>query len=547
MPSIRARLHVVTSLAVALLGAGTVFAQQSTLGKIDFPTSGSAQAQACFLRGVAALHSFWFEESADQFRECTKAEPDFMMGYWGEAMTFNHPLWAQQDADSARKVLAKITNTSKLTAREVAFIDAVRVLYGQGDKLTRDFAYSKAMEKIHKDYPQDMEAACFYALSLLGTVRPGDKGFSRQMQAGAIALDVYQKNPNHPGAAHYIIHAFDDPEHAILALPAARRYAEIAPDAHHARHMPAHIFLQLGMWPEEVSSNISAWQASVNWVERKGLPISLRDYHSLYWEMYGLLQQGKYNQAEQLLAQKRKDMQDTKGKAAPYAADMGAAYLIETQQWNLADQIFGMVGIESADHSAGSAAGGEHMAHKSSPADSMMAYVKGYAAAATGSGDVASSIAALDTMAKAVTGEMGYRGKSLEIQKLEIEALAASKKGNHDKAIEAMKKAVALEETNSPPSGPPDVIKPPHELYGEILLEAGNAKEAAKMFAVSLSREANRARSVLGSARAAAAMGDSQGAAQAYGDFLRIWHEADAGRPELNEARKSGKPATGGG
>ncbi len=245
-------------------------AQPSTLGKVDFPTSGSPAAQACFLRGLAALHSFWYEEAASQFRECTKAEPDFMMGYWGEAMTYNHPIWAEQDAESARKVLAKIVNTFRLTARERDYIAAVKMLYGTGDKLDRDLAYSRAMERIYKEYPDDLEAACFYALSLLGTVRPGDKGFSRQMRAGAIVMDVYQKNPNHPGAAHYMIHAFDDPEHAILALPAARRYAEIAPEAHHARHMPAHIFLQLGMWPEEVASNISAWQASVNWVERKG-------------------------------------------------------------------------------------------------------------------------------------------------------------------------------------------------------------------------------------------------------------------------------------
>src|SRR2546426_6819311 len=195
-------------VAAFLLAAaqGNLPAQPSTLGKIDFSTSGSPAAQACFLRGVAALHSFWFEEAADQFRECTKAEPDFVMGFWGEAMTYNHPLWAEQDTESARKVLARITDTSRLTPRERAYIDAVKLLYGTGDKLTRDMAYSKAMEKIYKDYPDDLEAACFYALSLLGTVRPGDKGFSRQMRAGAIALDVYQKNSSHPGAVHYTIH-----------------------------------------------------------------------------------------------------------------------------------------------------------------------------------------------------------------------------------------------------------------------------------------------------------------------------------------------------
>ena len=279
-----------------------LFAQEPKLGTVNFPTSGSKEAQSHFLRGLAALHSFWYEEALEAFRDSTKAEPGFMMGYWGEAMADNHPLWSQQDTEAARKVIKNIKETNKLTARERAYLNAVKVLYGEGDKLARDNLYSKAMEKIYVDYPDDLEAAAFYALSLLGTVRPGDKGYSRQAKGGAIALEIYQKNPNHPGAAHYIIHSFDDPEHAILALPAARRYAEIAPEAHHARHMPAHIFLQLGMWPEAAASNESAWAVSDAWVKRKGLAISLRDYHSLTWLTYVYLQQGRYTKAEQLIA-----------------------------------------------------------------------------------------------------------------------------------------------------------------------------------------------------------------------------------------------------
>jgi tetratricopeptide (TPR) repeat protein len=532
-------------LEVLAAFSGDLQAQPSTLGKIDFATSGSPQAQTCFLRGVAALHSFWYEEAAAQFRECTQAEPDFMMGYWGEAMTYNHPIWAEQDAESARNVLSKIQVTSNLTAQERAYLSAVQVLYGAGDKLSRDIAYSRAMQKIYNDDPHDLEAACFYALSLLGTVRPGDKGFSRQMHAGAIALDVFEKNPNHPGAAHYIIHAFDDPEHAILALPAARRYAQIAPDAHHARHMPAHIFLQLGMWPEEIASNISAWQASVNWVERRGLSLTLRDYHSLYWELYGRLQQGQYGDAEKLLEQKRKDMADTQEKANLYAAQMAAAYMIETQRWDLAGRIFSMVGIQDAVTSAGGRPGGQHAAHAPGPSAAMMAFATGYAAAASGSPSVQPSIAALDAIAKGITApEMRYRAKQVEIQKLELEGLDASRMRNHEIAIETLKKAVALEETNSPPSGPPDVIKPPHELLAEVLLAAGHDQEAAQMFAVSLARQPNRARSLLGSARAAQAMGDAQAAAQAYSDFLLIWREADSNLPELAEARKFAKTAS---
>ena len=304
-------MRIVNVLAIVAVLALSVTAQQSQLGRVEFPTSGSEKAQAHFLRGLAALHSFWYEEAIEAFQESTKVDPDFMMGYWGEAMAHNHPLWSEQDITAARQVLAKIKETPKLTERERAYLNAVKLLYGEGDKSARDTAYSAAMAKIYRAYPDDLDAAAFYSLSLLGLVRPGDKNYRLQAQAGAIALDVYQKNPNHPGAAHYIIHAFDDPDHAILALPAARRYADIAPEAHHARHMPSHIFLQLGMWPEAAASNLSAWESSDAWMKRKNLPLSVRDYHSLHWLLYVYLQQGRYNQAEQLLTLMKKVMSES--------------------------------------------------------------------------------------------------------------------------------------------------------------------------------------------------------------------------------------------
>src|SRR6185503_11470771 len=189
-------------------------------------------------------------------------------------------------------------------------------------------------EKVYRDYPDDLEAACFYSLSLLGTVRPGDKGFTRQMKAGAIAMNVYEKNSDHPGAAHYIIHAFDDPEHAILALPAARRYAEIAPEAHHARHMPSHIFVQLGMWPQVVASNESSWAASDAWVKRKGLALTERDYHSYRWLVYAYLQQGRYRKAEEWVTAMRKlcDELGDPGMQTSYAT-MASSFVVETERW----------------------------------------------------------------------------------------------------------------------------------------------------------------------------------------------------------------------
>src|SRR5262245_57560460 len=298
------------SIVVVLVVVANIHAQEAQLGGGEVPAAGLEKAQAHFLRGLAALHSFWYEEALDAFRESTKIDPEFAMGYWGEAMTYNHPLWSEQDLTAARAVVGKFKETPKLTERERAYLNAVRLLYGEGDKRARDLAYSAAMEKIYRAYPDDLDAAAFYSLSLLG-IASGEKGYRLQAKAGAIALEVYQKNPNHPGAAHYIIHAFDDPEHAILALPAAYRYAQIAPEAAHARHMPSHIFVQLGMWDNVVSSNISAFEASDNWVRSKKLSLSLRDYHSLSWLLYGYTQQGRYKKAEETLEVLRKAMSES--------------------------------------------------------------------------------------------------------------------------------------------------------------------------------------------------------------------------------------------
>jgi tetratricopeptide (TPR) repeat protein len=549
------RRHLVALTALILtagiLGTVNAGAQTSQLGNVTFPTSGSEKAQAHFLRGLAALHSFWFEEALDAFRESTKVEPDFMMGYWGEAMSLNHPLWSEQDTEAARRVVEKIKDTPKLTPRERAYLNAVKLLYGEGNKLSRDLAYSAAMEKIYREYPDDMEAAAFYALSLLGTVRPEDKGYRRQAQAGAIALEVYRKNPNHPGAAHYIIHAFDDPDHAILALPAAYRYAEIAPEAHHARHMPSHIFLQLGMWPEAAKSNESSWATSDAWVRRKNLSISLRDYHSLHWLLYVYLQQGRYSKANDLLAIMQKTMaestNDDKLRPNYYAnnwANMAATFVVETEQWDLIAKLLPAGSSEASSggmsHGATSSAGqsGQSTVRQSSASQILPVFIRGFAAALKGSNDADAAIAVLRALAGPVAeGYAAQPKKMLEIRQKEIAALAAASKGNYDEAIAAMKQATALEEDLAPPSGPPGLIKPSHELFGEILLKANRPKEASAEFATALQRQPNRARSLLGAARSAAKAGDLKAASEFYSKFSRQWQNADEGLAELREAQ----------
>ncbi|HZM98588.1 MAG TPA: tetratricopeptide repeat protein, partial [Pyrinomonadaceae bacterium] len=515
-------------------------AQESQLGRVEFPTSGSEKAQAHFLRGLAALHSFWYEEALEAFRESTKVDPDFAMGYWGEAMAHNHPLWSEQDIAAARQVLTKIKETPKLTDRERAYIAAVRLLYGDGDKQSRDAAYSAAMEKIYRTYPKDLDAAGFYSLSLLGLVRGDDKTFSLQSKAGAIATEVYKKNPNHPGAAHYIIHAYDDPEHAILALPAARRYAEIAPEAHHARHMPSHIFVQLGMWPEAAASNEAAWESSDAWMKRKNLSLGVRDYHSLHWLLYAYAQQGRYKEAEQLLKLMKKVMSestyDNKLRPGYYEnnyANMAAAFVVETERWNLATEVFPTEpsavapGQPSATGSHGGHGGNAGATVRTSTANlTLPPFVRGLAAAVEGSDAIDQNLEKLRNV-----------GSNTAIREFEIKALSASMKNDHPKAIELMKNATMLEEQTSAPYGPPSLIKPTHELFGEILLRAGKPAEAAAQFKKALVRQPNRARSLLGAARAAAQSGDAAAATAAYTKFVEQWKQADEGLPELREAR----------
>jgi tetratricopeptide (TPR) repeat protein len=526
---------------ICITGGPSLYAQESKLGRVEFPTSGSPQAQAHFLRGLAALHSFWYEEALEAFRESTKVEPDFAMGYWGEAMAHNHPLWSEQDITAGREVLAKIKGTPKLTERERAYLAAVKLLYGDGDKRSRDAAYSAAMEKIYRDYPDDLDAACFYSLSLLGL--PTEKGYRLQAKAGAIALNVYQKNPDHPGAAHYIIHAFDDPEHAILALPAARRYASIAPEAHHARHMPSHIFLQLGMWPEAAASNESAWESSDAWMKRKNLSLSVRDYHSLHWLLYCYLQQGRYSQAEQLLSLMKKVMSestyDNKLRPQYYEnnyAHMAAAFIVETERWKLASELFPETKAAPATSEQATMAGGGNSGHggaatsaatvrTSMASVTLPIFIRAMSAAAAGSASVTD---VTDDPDKSTTRRIG---------ELEVAALNASMKKDHAKAIELMKKATALEEQSSPPYGPPNLIKPSHELFGEILLRAGKPAEAAEQFKIALLRQPNRARSLIGAARAAVQSGNEAAALNAYATLIEQWKQADDGLSELREAR----------
>jgi len=502
------------------------------LGKIEFPTSGSKEAQQHFIRGVAALHSFWYTEAIDSFQKSTKADPNFAMGYWGEAMAHNAPLWERQDSKSAKAALSKISDLSELTQREQDYIQAVQILYGEGEKLTRDKAYSNAMKKIYTKYPNDLEAACFYSLSLLGIARNTGEKIKLKVDSGAIALEIYEQNPDHPCAAHYAIHAFDHPDLARLALPSAQRYAKIAPASHHAQHMPAHIFIQLGMWSEAAKSNENGWATSKKWVEREKLPKSNRDYHSLQWLHYVYLQQGLLGKAEAIFKTQQKDMEEgiqdaAKSKPNPnlrsgkYYHRMLAATIIETEQWEKAKKLVPPEGWEP----------------KTFPKAGYN-FVLGYAAAMQGDDEAKKYAIELKTIRdKGFRVNHFSRPENLEIWELEIEVAVKLFEKDYKAAIQLAKKATLVEEKLPSPSGPPRILKPTYELLGEVYLKAGKPKKAKEQFNISLTRHPNRIRSLIGAARSAKLDGDKITAKENYAQILSILKNADPAFPELKEAK----------
>jgi tetratricopeptide (TPR) repeat protein len=489
-------------LVVSLACAAVTAAQSSSsgeLGTINFPTSAKGAAQTAFLVGVKALHNFEFDTAAEAFREAQKADPTFALAFWGESMSFNHPLWAEQDISSARRVLERLAPTSSARAakapagKERGLVEAVDVLYGAGDKYARDVAYAAAMKRLHEQYRDDDELAILYALSLLGTARAGEKSVRTAMQAAAIAEEIFQRNPKHPGAAHFIIHAFDDPDHAILALPAARAYSKIAPAAAHALHMPSHIFVQLGMWDDVVASNIVAYKAAVDLAEQKNLPRGREDFHTLSWLQYAYLQQGNVAEAEKALTTaKAVADKDTSPRVRDGYAAMKARQIVETAKWE-------KIALPAAAVRDGGAPG----------YDGSAAYVLAAGLGAARLGDLETAGVALDRLKTARTqaesGSNAYRAKPIAIMEKEVAAAIATAKKDPAAAEQLLKEATAMELTLDAPSGPPEPIKPSFELYAELLLDQGRLKDAAVQFEQSLARMPNRRASMQGLERTRAA------------------------------------------
>jgi len=511
----------------------------SPLGTVSFPNSGAPSAQAAFLRGVAWLHSFGYEDAIEAFREAQKADPSFAMAYWGEALSYSQPLWFHEDVEAGRAALSKLgaTPAERLakakTPREQGFLSAVEALFGTGDKRSRDLKYSEAMAALAAKHPSDDEVQTFYALSLLAILPRGDASLPLRQKAGATAETVFARNPNHPGAAHYVLHAYDHGALAAKGLSAARAYAKIAPAASHALHMPAHAFVQLGYWAEAASTDEASWNASIAWASRKGLSIAMRDYHSLAWLQYEWTQLGRFAVAKEAIAHIDSAMKAMKpadavgghhyaeesaiGRGTGPAAlrndrgSMRARYVIESGRW---DEMKGQGSFDGIDE----------------------LFALGFSAAKLG--DRARVEAAIGELTKAAApGQPAELREQAQIMLHAMQALHLFAQGRHADAFAEMDRATALQGRMPKPIGRPYPVKGADELYAELLLEAGRPKAAVEWFEKTLTRTPNRSRAVLGLARALAKAGDLPGSREAYQQFLANWKSADPNLPELKEAR----------
>ena len=463
----------------------------SSLGEIDFPTSGSPEAQQPFLRGVLLLHNFEYDDAQAAFRRAQELDPDFAMAYWGEAMTMTHPLWGEQDVQQALKILRRLAPTSTRriasapTKRERGYLQAVEALYGDGDKQQRDQAYMIAMQALARQFPEDDNAQAFYALSILGSAQ-GKREEKLYLDAASIARAVLERNPRHPGAVHYLIHALDEPVHAHGALEAARVYAGLAPAAPHARHMPSHIFMALGLWDDVIQANEKSWATSEQRRIRKGLSVAGRSYHVAHWLMYALLQQGRVEEAKLFLRMVEEDAERVESRVVQrYRAAMRATYILETEEWD----------VTGLDRDRSSVRASATMSEL---------FAIGMSAFKTGNGEVADRVLEQFRRQTDRAEKLTTHGRQVRVMTNQLSAMKLFVEGKVDEGLALLRETASLEDAMPFTAGPVFPVKPTRELFGEVLLSLGKRDEARHQFTLALERAPNRRLSLAGLTRAMA-------------------------------------------
>jgi hypothetical protein len=489
---------------------------------VHFPISCKAEVQQPFERAVALLYSFWFEEAGKGFTSVTEMDPDCAMGYWGIAMSLWYPLWEHPTetileqgwvaAQKAKAVGAK-------TDRERDYITAIETFYKDADKLnhrTRALAYEKAMEQMYLRYPEDREAAVFYALALNATALPTDKTYTNQKKAGAILEKIFAEEPDHPGVAHYLIHSYDSPSLASRALAAARSYAKIAPSVPHALHMPSHIFTQLGLWQESIQSNRASAAAAkdhVMWRDR---------LHAMQYLEYAYLQSGQEAEAKSVLDELNAigEVESANRGTAHAFAMIPALYALERRQW-----------AEAASLQPRSSGAPQ--------TEAITYFARAIGSARSGNTTQArADIEKLQSLHDAlIQAKEDYWPDHVEAQRQAAAAWLALAEGKNEEALQLMRSATELEDSTGMNATTAVPLLPAHELLGDLLLELHEPVQALHEFETALQMSSHRFNSLSGAARAAQLAGDQEKAHTYYAQLVSLCDHADSARAELTEAR----------
>ncbi len=500
----------------------------SAIGTTEFQTSCKPAVKDAFNRGVSLLHSFWFGESRGVFEDVLKTDPDCAIAYWGIALThWGNPfsgLRSQQTIAIGKAATDKAQSTGKPTPRERGYIDAVAILFSNDDPGTqrsRIVNYESAMEKVAAENTNDVEAKIFYALAIAQAAPPEDKSYARQLKAGAILDPLFAKMPNHPGLAHYIIHAYDAPPLAPKALAAARAYAGIAPAVPHALHMPSHTFTRVGLWQESVATNTK----SADTAERHGEPGAV--LHALDYMTYAYLQMGMDAQAkavvERTLQLARPTEKAVAGAVNPFAsAAIPARYALERQQWAAAAQL-AVIDSPSAPY-----------------VEAMSRFARAIGAARSGNPAAAAPeierLAALH--ARSLELKDAYWAGIIDIQRRGASAWMQFAAGKKAEAIAAMRAAADAEDATDKAAVTPGPLAPAREMLGFMLLEAGKTDEALAAFDAVIAKEPNRFLALYGAGQAAEKARQTSRAKRYYGQIAAICKDATGERPELAYVRK---------
>jgi len=505
-------------------------------GTVDFQTTCSPAVKDDFNLAVAELHSFWFPEARTLFQGIAKNDPNCAMAYWGVALTYwGNPFAGQRSAQTianGKAAIDKALSTGTPTPREKGFIDAVAGLFSSADVTTqraRVVAYEGATELVASQNRADVEARIFWALAIAQTALPTDKSFAQNLKAAEILEPLYKKMPNHPGLAHYIIHAYDVPALAAKALPAARAYADIAPSVPHALHMPSHTFTRVGEWKESVATNIRSAAEAEKSGTGLGEGLHARDYMT-----YAYLQMGMDTQAKGVMENAR--LVAEKAAAAPAAADAGGAntfalaaiparYAMERSQWAEATML--------KPYPAANTPYTEAITH--------FARAIGFARSGKPA-DAAADIARLTALhQREIEMKDAYWSEQVRIQKSVAEAWVMFAEGKKDEAITALAATADAEDLTDKAAVTPGPLAPARELYGFMLLEAGRPKDALVAFEAVAKKEPNRFLALYGAGKAAEATKQRTKAKGYFKQIALICADAGTERPELQYARKMAK------